>query len=118
MKLPIMYAFEYPKRFYSGANFLDLAKRGTLNFFEPDYEKFPCLKLAFEAIKMGGNVPCALNAANEVAVDKFLKGQIKFTRITEIVTEVVDKMNKACEWHSLEDIINSDKEARAYASEI
>ncbi len=89
MKLPIMYAFEYPDRVYSGANFLDLAKRGTLNFFEPDYDKFPCLQLAFDAIKMGGNIPCALNAANEVAVDLFLNDKIGFCDIPKMIEHTI-----------------------------
>lgn len=89
MKLPIMYALEYPKRVYSGANFLDLAKMGSLTFFEPDTERFPCLKLAFEALKMGGNIPCALNSANEVAVDKFLRGEIGFCDIPHIVEHTI-----------------------------
>jgi 1-deoxy-D-xylulose-5-phosphate reductoisomerase len=107
MKLPIMYAFEYPKRFYSGANFLDLAKRGTLHFFEPDYEKFPCLKLAFEAIKMGGNVPCALNAANEVAVDLFLNEKIGFCDIPDMIEHTIFNMNIIKE-PTIDDIYETD----------
>lgn len=89
MKLPIMYALEYPNRVYSGANFLDLAKRASLSFFEPDYDKFPCLQLAFEAIKIGGNIPCALNAANEVAVDLFLNDKIGFCDIPQMIEHTI-----------------------------
>ena len=89
MKLPIMYAFEYPKRFYSGASFLDLAKREKLTFFEPDTQKFPCLALAFEALKIGGNIPCALNAANEVAVDLFLREKIGFCDIPKMIEHTI-----------------------------
>ncbi|MBE7091618.1 MAG: 1-deoxy-D-xylulose-5-phosphate reductoisomerase [Clostridiales bacterium] len=89
MKLPIMYAFEYPDRIYSGAKHLDLAQKGSLTFFEPDYDKFPCLQLAFEAIKMGGNIPCALNAANEVAVDLFLNGKIGFCDIPQMIEHTI-----------------------------
>ncbi len=93
MKLPIMYAFEYPERIYSGTNFLDLAKRGSLNFFEPDYNKFPCLQLAFDAIKMGGNAPCALNAANEVAVELFLNDKIGFCDIPKMIEHTIFNMD-------------------------
>ncbi len=93
MKLPIMYAFEYPERVYSGANFLDLAKRGSLTFSEPDYKKFPCLGLAFEALNIGGNIPCALNAANEVAVDLFLNEKIAFNDIPDIIEHTIFNMN-------------------------
>ena len=118
MRFCIQYALSYPDRMNAVSAPLDLAKVGDLSFGRPNTETFSLLRLAFYAAEKGGALPAVLNAANEVAVDKFLKGHIKFTRITEIVTEVVHKMNKACELHSLEDIINSDKEARAYASEI
>ena len=118
MRLCIQYAVAYPHRVDAAISELDLFEVSRLTFKRPDTETFSLLKCAIDAIEKGGALPAVLNAANEVAVDKFLKGQIKFTRITEIVTEVVHKMNKACELHSLEDIINSDKEARAYASEI
>lgn len=111
MKLPIMYAFEYPERVYSGTGFLDLAKRGSLTFFEPDYEKFPCLSLAFESMKLGGNVPCALNAANEVAVDLFLNEKIRFNDIPKIVEHTifnVDIINEP----TIEDIYETDRYVR------
>lgn len=107
MKLPIMYALEYPQRVYSGANFLNLAQRGSLTFFEPDTERFPCLKLAFEALKMGGNIPCALNSANEVAVDKFLRGEIGLCDIPDIVEHTIfntDIINEP----TIEDIYATD----------
>lgn len=107
MKLPIMYALEYPQRVYSGANFLNLAQRGSLTFFEPDTERFPCLKLAFEALKRGGNIPCALNSANEVAVDKFLRGEIGFCDIPDIVEHTIfntDIINEP----TIEDIYATD----------
>ncbi len=107
MKLPIMYAFEYPERVYSGAGFLDLAKRGKLTFFEPDYEKFPCLKLAFEAIRMDGNVPCALNAANEVAVDLFLKEKISFNDIPRIIEHTIFNVDIIKE-PTIDDIYQTD----------
>jgi 1-deoxy-D-xylulose-5-phosphate reductoisomerase len=111
MKLPIMYAFEYPNRFYSGASFLDLAKRETLHFYEPDYEKFPCLRLAFDAIKMGGNAPCALNAANEVAVELFLKEKIGFCDIPDMIAHTIFNMNVIGE-PTIDDIYETDLAVR------
>lgn len=107
MKLPIMYAFEYPERVYSGAGFLDLAKRQTLNFFDPDYDKFPCLALAFESMKIGGNAPCALNAANEVAVDLFLREKIGFTDISKMIEHTIFNLNVIKE-PTIEDIYETD----------
>ena len=89
MKLPILYAFLYPHRFDCGAGSLDLAQTGKLNFFEPDREKFPCLQLAFEAQKIGGNIPCALNAANEVAVKLFLEEKIGFCDIPKLIEHTI-----------------------------
>ncbi|MBR2861531.1 MAG: 1-deoxy-D-xylulose-5-phosphate reductoisomerase [Clostridia bacterium] len=111
MKLPIMYAFEYPLRFYSGAGRLDLAKRGSLTFFEPDYEKFPCLQLAFEAMKMGGNVPCALNAANEVAVEQFLREKIGFCDIPKLIEHTIFNM-EIIKNPGIDDIYETDRLVR------
>lgn len=107
MKLPIMYAFEYPERYYSGAGFLDLAKREKLTFYEPDYDKFPCLKLAFESMKMGGNIPCALNAANEVAVELFLNEKISFNDIPDIIEHTIFNTSIIKE-PTIEDIYQTD----------
>jgi 1-deoxy-D-xylulose-5-phosphate reductoisomerase len=85
MKLPILYALAYPERVptpWPRANFAQIA---TLTFEEPDIETFQCLRLAFDALKVGGNMPCILNAANEVAVDLFLKDQISFLEIADLV---------------------------------
>ncbi len=111
MKLPIMYAFEYPQRFYSGAGFLDLAKREKLTFYEPDYEKFPCLKLAFESMRLGGNIPCALNAANEVAVDLFLNEKISFNHIPQIIEHTIFNTTIIKE-PTIEDIYQTDLSVR------
>lgn len=112
MKLPIIYAFEYPKRFYSGASFLDLAKRGKLTFFEPDTKKFPCLALAFEALKMGGNIPCALNAANEVAVDLFLQEKIGFCDIPKMIEHTIFN-TEIINTPDIDDIYQTDALVRA-----
>ncbi len=111
MKLPIMYAFEYPNRLYSGAKKLDLAQRRNLSFFEPDVEKFPCLQLAFEAMKLGGNIPCALNAANEVAVELFINDKIGFCDIPKMIEHTIFNTNIIKE-PTIDDIYLTDKEIR------
>lgn len=111
MKLPIMYALDYPKRTYSGTNFLDLAARGSLTFFEPDTERFPCLRLAFDALELGGNAPCALNAANEMAVAKFLRGEIGFCDIPDMAAHTIFNMN-VIKNPTLEDIYLTDETVR------
>ena len=118
MRFCIQYALSYPDRIDAVSPPLDLASVGSLSFGKPDTETFSLLKLAFYAAEKGGALPAVLNAANEVAVEKFLNGKIKFPKITDIVTSVVNKMDKAHTLHSLEDIIGADREARAYASEI
>ena len=118
MRFCIQYALSYPDRISSISAPLDLASVGSLSFGTPDVDTFSLLKLAFYAAEKGGALPAVLNAANEVAVDKFLKGHIKFTKIMDIVTEVVLKMDTACKLHNREDIINADGEAREYASKI
>jgi len=118
MRFCIQYALSYPDRIDSVSPALDLAKVGTLTFGKPDTDTFSLLKLAFYAAEKGGAVPAVLNASNEVAVEKFLKGHISFPRITEIVTDVVNKMSYAKDLHALDDIIRADKEARKYASEL
>ena len=118
MRFCIQYALSYPDRINAVSAPLDLATIGTLSFGRPDTETFSLLKLAFYSAEKGGALPAVLNAANEVAVDKFLKGLISFPRITETVTSVVQKMSNVCNLHSLDDIINADREARTYAAEL
>lgn len=92
MKLPILYALTYPERLdYSGVQ-TDLKKMSALTFFEPDFDKFVCLKIAYDSISEGGTAPAILNAANEVAVDRFLNGQIKFTQIPDLIQSALDKI--------------------------
>ena len=118
MRFCIQYALSYPDRIDAVSPALDLAKVGTLTFGKPDTDTFSLLKLAFHAAEKGGAVPAVLNASNEVAVEKFLKEHISFPQITEIVTDVVNKMSYAKDLHALDDIIRADKEARKYASEL
>lgn len=117
MKTPISYALGYPKRIPIKHPKLDLAKIASLNFFAPDDKKFPALKLAREAMEAGGNAPCILNAANEIAVEKFLQEKIKFNDIVKIVVEVLSSISYS-KLSSLEDVLNCDNQARKLAREI
>ncbi|MGR3310486.1 MAG: 1-deoxy-D-xylulose-5-phosphate reductoisomerase [Candidatus Brocadiales bacterium] len=116
MKIPIQYAFTYPNRRKSRLERLDLAKIGELTFLEPEFEKFPALRLGFEAARVGGTMGTAMNAANEVAVQAFLDGQIKFTDITTLIENVMNKHSSSTSTSSghltLEEIIAVDKWAR------
>ena len=118
MRFCIQYALSYPDRIDAVSPALDLAKVGNLSFGKPDTETFSLLKLAFFAAEKGGALPAVLNAANEVAVDKFLKGLIRFPQLTETVTAVVEKMSAAQNHHNIDDIIRADRDARKYASEL
>ena len=90
MREPIQLALSFPARLPLNNRKLDFAKLGSLSFFEPDTDRFPALSLAFEAIRRGGNIPCALNAANEAAVAAFLHDRISFYDISRIVEECMD----------------------------
>jgi len=119
MRVPIQYALSYPERFRSGDYaFLDLVKVGRFDFFPPDMEKFPCLRLAYGAGRLGGTMPAVMNAANEVAVvEFFLKGRCKFGDIAKTVEKTM-YMHKLIEKPSLEDILKSDEWAREHARSI
>jgi 1-deoxy-D-xylulose-5-phosphate reductoisomerase len=93
---------------------LDLAAMGQLTFFPPDFEKFPCLQLAFDALAMGGTAPAILNAANEIAVQAFLKEEIRYIDIPVIITKCLDEMNSVSS-PSLADIAAIDAETRRVA---
>ena len=85
MRTPISYAMRYPDRLPLDLPSLDLAEIGTLTFCKPDHERFPCLRLGYESLRIGGTMPAAMNAANEIAVDAFLNGGIRFTDISDII---------------------------------
>ena len=91
MRTPILYALTYPERFTADLPKLDLIKHNNLTFFEPDMIKFRSLSLAYTALAEGGNMPCVLNAANEIAVEAFLKGKIKFTQIPDIIEQTMQE---------------------------
>ena len=114
MKIPIAYGLGYPTRIPSGAKRLDLAELGSLNFFNPDYNKFPCLTLALEAMNSSGNAPAALNAANEVAVDAFLNRKIGYLDIHKIISLVMDRIEISTV-KEIQDIYETDRFARELA---
>ncbi len=117
MREPIGFALSFPSRVPVGIRKLDFATLGHLSFAAADTGRFPCLALAYEALKRGGNVPCALNAANEVAVSAFLQGMIGFYDIPRICEKVMAGVNFA-EVPSLDDIFATNDEAAARAREI
>ncbi len=116
MRLPIQYAFSFPKRLSLTSERLDLF-RHPLEFFEPDLNKFHCLALAFEAIKKGGNMPCIVNAANEIVNRGFLEGQCGFLQMGEIIEETMRRTT--FDANSSYDIyVQTDAEARRIATDI
>lgn len=117
MKLPIQYALTYPKRYKNNYERTNLPKIGSFSFFEPDLEKFECLNLAYSALDAGGTAPCILNAANEIAVDKFLNGRIKFTTIPSIIKRALDKIEN----HKSPDLVTiyeCDRKTREFVSSL
>ncbi|MDR0270045.1 1-deoxy-D-xylulose-5-phosphate reductoisomerase [Paenibacillus sp.] len=115
MRVPIQYALTYPERWNSPAERLSLAEVGKLQFREMDMKRFPCLRLAFECGKMGGTAPTAFNAANEVAVARFLRGEISFLHIEAIIERVLEKHINIID-PQFESIEVCDKETRRIAS--
>jgi 1-deoxy-D-xylulose-5-phosphate reductoisomerase len=111
MGVPILYAFTYPERRPSPGTRLDLTRVGQLTFFEPDVEKFPCLRLARAALEQGGSAPVVLNAANEVAVAAFLERRIGFTTIAELIERALDTIPHT-EPKAIDDCLVIDDETR------
>ncbi len=116
MRTPIAYALGYPERLQSGVGSLDLFKIGQLEFEAPDTNKFPCLRLAYEALKLGGNAAAILNAANEIAVEAFIQKTIKFTDIPRLIEFVLNK-SSIKEVSDLNMLIDTDASARDSARE-
>lgn len=114
MRLPIQYALTYPYRVDLDTKRLDFPLLGTFEFYQPDQQKFPCIRIAYQAIEKGGNIPCAMNAANEIAVEAFLSKEIPFTAIPLIIEEVING-TKFVVHPSLEDIYNTNDTAREMA---
>lgn len=117
MRLPIQYAFSYPKRLSLTGDRLNLFAIRDLTFEEPDTERFPCLRLAYEALEKGGNMPCILNAANEVVNRAFLEDRIAYPRIAQIIEETMNKVDFSKE-STLDCYLNTDKVAREYAASL
>jgi 1-deoxy-D-xylulose-5-phosphate reductoisomerase len=117
MRSVISYAMAYPQRISSGVAPLDLANNSPLEFFTPDLEKFACLKLAFEALKQGGNAMGTINAANEVAVDAFLNRKIRFLDIPNVIEQTLSQVPHTT-LTSLDAIIANDQSARLTATQI
>ena len=117
MRTPIAHAMAWPERHGSGVASLDLFEVARLDFEEPDTQRFPCLRLAFDAVAAAGFAPAALNAANEVAVDAFLSKQLAFVRIPEII-ETVLSQNLEGDLDSVEGLMAIDQAARAAAEQL
>ncbi|WP_289623371.1 1-deoxy-D-xylulose-5-phosphate reductoisomerase [Gabonibacter chumensis] len=117
MRLPIQYALTYPDRVVSSFERVDFSRYSNLTFEKPDPITFRNLGLAFEAMEKGGNIPCILNAANEIAVDAFLKEKVSFTRMPEIIEETISRV---CfiQKPDLQDYIETDREGRKIAMDI
>ena len=115
MKLPIAYAFSFPKRLKSMAPRLDFNQYNTLTFEEPDMKRFRNLAFAFEAAHRGGNAPCVLNAANEVVVAAFLRDEIGFLRMSDVIEETMGRV-AFLEKPTYEDYVRTDAEARRVAA--
>ena len=116
MRLPIQYAFTYPRRMPLSSERLDLFQAQHLDFFEPDLKKFRCLALAFEAIKAGGNMPCIVNAANEVVNRAFLENRCSFPQMADIIEKTMQRATFSAR-PDYEVYVETDAEARRIAKE-
>ena len=117
MRVPIQYALTYPKRVKNPFPRVDFTKRNNLTFDKPDMETFKCLSLAYRALKTGGTLPAVLNGANEVAVARFLKGDIGFLQIPELIEQTMDAYTVKYEY-TLEDLLEADAWAKDYAAKV
>ena len=117
MRVPIQYALTYPKRIKNPFPRVDFTQRNNLTFDKPDMETFKCLSLAYRALKTGGTLPAVLNGANEVAVARFLKGEIGFLDIPELIEQTMDAYTVKYEY-TLEDLLEADAWAKDYAAKV
>ena len=117
MREAIQFAFSYPHRLTLDNRKLNFAELGSMSFFAPDQEKFPALKLAYEALEKGGNMACIMNAANEAAVAAFLQEQIGFYDISDVVASTMAGADFVAD-PDLETIFRTDREAQAKAKEL
>lgn len=117
MRTPISYAMNYPGRMPLNLPSLDLTELGTLTFCKPDHDRFPCLSLGYESLRIGGTMPATMNAANEIAVEAFLNGGIRFTDIARIIRGTMD-LHATKDIESLEDALEADRWAREKAESL
>lgn len=117
MRVPISYALNYPERSSTNLPSINLVKQKPLTFLEPDYKRFPCLKYAFDALKIGKTMPAVLNAANEVAVHAFLNGLVFFNAVPGII-QMTMKKHKPQNLTDISDVMQADQWARAEATKI
>ena len=117
MRVPIQYALTYPKRVKNPFPRVDFTKRNNLTFDKPDMETFKCLSLAYRALKTGGTLPAVLNGANEVAVARFLKGEIGFLDIPELIEQTMNAYTVKYDY-TLEDLLDADAWAKDYAAKV
>ncbi len=117
MRIPIAFAISYPDRLSMNYNDVSPESFGELSFEEVDFEQFPCLSLAFDALREGGTMPSVMNGANEVAVSAFLSEDIKFTGIVKTVAKVME-LHKTQPANSLETVLESDTWARNTAQSL
>ena len=117
MRLPIQYAFSFPQRLHLNGDRLDLFRTQDLQFFKPDYQKFKCLQLAFDAIRKGGNMSCIVNAANEIVNAGFRKGECGFLQMADIIEETMAKATFDSN-PDLDVYLQTDAEARRIATEL
>ena len=117
MRLPIQYAFSFPQRLHLNGDRLDLFKTQDLQFFKPDYQKFKCLQLAFDAIRKGGNMSCIVNAANEIVNAGFRKGECGFLQMADIIEETMAKATFDSN-PDLDVYLQTDAESRRIATEL
>ena len=117
MRTPISYAMRYPGRMPLDLPSLDLTEIGTLTFCKPDHDRFPCLGLGYESLRIGGTMPAAMNAANEIAVEAFLNGGIRFTDIAQIIHSTMD-LHTTKDVETLEDALEADRWAREKAESL
>ncbi|MBQ9091815.1 MAG: 1-deoxy-D-xylulose-5-phosphate reductoisomerase [Anaerotignum sp.] len=117
MRVPIQYALTYPKRVKNPFPRVDFTQRNNLTFEKPDMETFKCLSLAYRALKTGGTLPAVLNGANEAAVARFLKGEIGFLEISELIEQTMDAYTVKYDY-TLEDLLEADAWAKDYAAKV
>jgi 1-deoxy-D-xylulose-5-phosphate reductoisomerase len=117
MRVPIQYALSYPERIASNDCAFDWGSLSMLEFLEPDTRRFPCLRLAYDALRQGSSYPCALNAADEVAVGAFLERKISFGAIPRVIEETLNSMAPAA-FRSIDDVLEYDRTCRQQAAQL